>query len=175
MVGYDMEALEQLDEAHRKAGTASDEAYHAWEEAQSAEWDAGEEREKKYNEALVRGLIIERVLDRSNVRYLAGYENEEAVWLHLNNAHAQSLQGVLAVQASVRLSSYTRSWREAGNQPQSPMQVSFEVPGEHSNMQIEARSDVTTKYRGPLEAIEWRLPTEEEIQNYAGSVAALAA
>jgi hypothetical protein len=189
MAAYDLELLQQADEAHREAGAAFDQTYQELLAEQSQEWRAGEERVARYNEAFAGGLVIEKVVHPSQLEYYAGgrerwaglfeHLDDEPVWLEVDRGHALRLKGLLATE--VKIDDYHRLGRQISeaDKPQRDLGVRFEVAGMQRNRSqgngIHRRDKDTTRYSAEsLSAIKWRLPNEEEIKNF-GAVATEAA
>jgi hypothetical protein len=182
MPGYDIELLKVADEAHREAGVAFDESYQALATAQGAEAQAGKERVERYMEAFADGFIIEKVLRRSEIEYVAGYRysresgEDEPQWRRLDVGHARSLEGVFATDVNIDSIGWTFRQMSDMPKPQANLPVSFNVAGLHENagggrrIQVHRndRERATTSYSSELSAIQWRLPTEEEIHAFGG-------
>lgn len=182
-----MELLKQLDEAHRESGANFDSQYSRVQDAQNKVWDAGTARLTAYKKAFVGGFIIERVLDPAKIRYIAGYISrpvgglfggyeDDLVGLPLDEDHAASLSGKLAINAYPDMWSFRTLSESKAQLPQDEMVVSFEVAGRGENAVVPEEvwqfdeEESTTRYQGQLKAIEWRLPTKEEIQAFGAVV-----
>lgn len=175
------EALKKTDEAYKTAGRALEKQFRGVEKAQSAELVAAQERVRAYDRFFLGRIVVEHVADPAKIRYFAGIAEsedpgEDMRHLALDEGHTASLEGILAGNVRFFLEeSGQRGVEELqDHEPQPPLVISFEIPGIHTNEE-EGESltraswlgDIT-HYSGEFAAIEWRLPTFEEIQQFAG-------
>ncbi len=180
-----MELLRRADAAYLEAGDAVARTSREAENALSKEARIGSDRINAYETAFAGGIVIERVLDPESIRYHAGYNNyfynlfeqgpDAPVGLELDEAHAASLEPAFAHSVWIN---HHKSLDRKNATEQPKIEVRFTVLGDHDNEDIDSYVDrpigKTTderKYTGPLEAIEWRLPTEADVLRFGGGLA----
>lgn len=181
-----IEMLRETDKAYASAAAAHDVAHQAVKNARSQEGQAAEKRADQYNKVLGNGFIIERITEPDRISYFAGMtegnilnpeDDGSRVCLELDEDHAASLEGLLAIGASIRTLDARTEEEMRLKAPLPGLIVDFEVTGIHTNQQGKAgvhRGDWmgdNTQYSGELEAITWRLPSEEEILQFGGALA----
>jgi hypothetical protein len=178
-----MESIERYTRERQSAGTELEAAFNACNDARSREDEATRKLEEGYSTVLASGFMIGRIVDLEGITYFAGYtgydpDNSSRYDLELDEEHAKNLEGAFAYNASVRFWPTFRDDKDlAQGKPQPKPRFTFTVNGEHNNQTV-INGDITpcdrlgdgkTEYSASLEAVEWRLPTEKEIQKYAGS------
>lgn len=180
-----MELIGRANEQYALAGNEKQKAEHAASRARDAYVVAAERRVEQYNKVLAGGFIIERIVDPRRISYLAGYKEgnifdpegrDEPVHLELDKDHAQGLVGAFATDFETHL-----SFVEDENYPGHNFRARFVVAGDHDNSDtswidepLRDYEEDFRQYRGALDAIEWRLPTQDEIVRFGGGVAAQA-
>lgn len=201
MASGDLETLREADEAHTKANEAVDERWRNLAEALSSEADAIEKRIDTYTAVLLSGFVIERVLDPKAIKFLAGWRTryahifdhgeDESVWLELDEDHAAGLSGQFFnfVEADIypRHRSVDDLKVREERRSKQELKVAFQAEGRRENADmpdnLRLRTyeyshegegvESATAYNGLLRAIEWRLPTQEEIQRFGSDTANL--
>lgn len=176
-----LEELKTAETAYVEAGNGLESSHSSFQQAQTAEVVAGERSEELYRALFRDGFVIKRVIDPNSVHYFAGVtegnifnpeDDGDSVHLSLDTTHAAGLAGMLAIGVRPRLSGAGRSEEALRlGEPQASMTISFEVPGIHNNeedlFEHETWMGENTEYGASLRAIEWRLLTGEEIEQYA--------
>lgn len=180
-----LEALAAADEAFTAAGERYNEKWAGLVAAKALERKAAQEQQAAYQTAFAAGIIIERVVQFSNIYYPAGERPyslgnaiDEAVRLPLDEEHAKSLQGVFAHNVRVISASTDRMNRtlDIPPLPQGVQSIQFTVMGLRANSELPERLDPISwiddenpmiTYTGTLDAIEWRLPTDDEVATYS--------
>lgn len=146
-------------------------------------------------EQVIDPLAIKYAAGYTNEHY-DGYPYEEPVYEHLDEAHAELLVGQYAFHTGSIVDTPLFMERipysgphvqiyESARQFDSNISVRFEVAGDNRNAVPGKGADsddyddpnhywtydegslAETSYRGLIQAIQWRLPTEEEIAHFA--------
>lgn len=181
MADFRLAAMVAANAAFAEAGARFDRTWVDLVAAADAETAAQDMRERAYSVAMRSGFIFESVLDPERVTYFAGYEGgEDGDQIHpeLDEAHAESLKGAFAHTVEIlmprgdRIDS--RSWRTRPTSTGTFGSLWFSVDGIHTNAEVpglaqsaaEALKQTHTRYFAALEAIEWRIATDDEVAKF---------
>jgi hypothetical protein len=179
MAVYDIELLTKADEAYEDSVKTAAQRLQELQAAKHQEAVTLEQRVERYSEAFAGGIVIERIVDPESVTFITGYRDSWNIEDgpesdYLDDQHAKSLEGAYA--SEVRVNDYDlRMGRNS-----SDLKLHFEVAGIHTNTEVDedlfwpGDDPTSTEYSGKLRAIEWRLPTEDEVRAF-GSLATQAA
>ena len=182
MPRVNMEELQRIDGLYHFAGMHVSDVYSELQAARTAEGEIAEERIELYDKAFNTGIFIDKVLEPSHVTYHAGFRqlfeglaetDLDPVWLRLDAQHAEELEGAFAFGVRINKSKSLR--RDLpGEQPR--ISIDFLVESGLNNANISNLVDEPHEfdlrtYEGPLEAIEWRLPTDAEVLRFGGTLA----
>lgn len=184
MSGNDMERLAALDERYSTALTEHDRLKIEYQAASEEVQDALGDRRLQYQETFKQGIVIEAIAHHRLLRYKAGYGGEydvdygwPSVWVALDAAHAASLEGVVVPSPRIGApddwfwENGSKHRKARGHDRRTDLGIEFTIPGVHRNERLPRLKKQTsaeeTAYKGLLRAVQWRLATEEDLQQAA--------